>query len=137
MPTLGLLNQYSNNADSEETYQFIQEKLNQCLQSHVNCPKARETTLSKQILKIDTNCTDTIKLLEPENLHGEYATLSYCWGKDQLLKTTISSLGEMFCSISIGTLPPVFQDAIQVTRKLQIEYIWIDFLYIIQDSQED
>ncbi|KAL9032058.1 MAG: hypothetical protein Q9214_008126, partial [Letrouitia sp. 1 TL-2023] len=35
------------------------------------------------------------------------------------------------------TLPKTFRDAIQVTRKLHIRWLWIDSLCIIQDSPED
>ncbi|KAJ5802154.1 uncharacterized protein N7503_004604 [Penicillium pulvis] len=34
-------------------------------------------------------------------------------------------------------LPQTFQDAIQLTRRLGIRYLWIDSLCIIQDSHED
>ena len=39
--------------------------------------------------------------------------------------------------IDISTLPRNFQDAILVTRKLGIQYIWIDSLCIIQDDLRD
>ena len=34
-------------------------------------------------------------------------------------------------------LPPTFKDAIQIARKLGVNYLWIDSLCIIQDSMED
>ena len=37
----------------------------------------------------------------------------------------------------MSQLSQVFQDAINLTRRLGIEYIWIDSLCIIQDSSED
>jgi Heterokaryon incompatibility protein (HET) len=39
--------------------------------------------------------------------------------------------------ISLGDLPQTFRDAIEVARRLNIPYIWIDSLCIIQDSIED
>jgi len=37
----------------------------------------------------------------------------------------------------MSTLPQSLQDAIRVTRKLELRYIWIDALCIIQVSTED
>ncbi|KAH7417832.1 heterokaryon incompatibility protein-domain-containing protein [Cadophora sp. MPI-SDFR-AT-0126] len=39
--------------------------------------------------------------------------------------------------ISFNSLPRTFQDAIVVTRRLGLTYLWIDSLCIIQDSMED
>jgi hypothetical protein len=43
----------------------------------------------------------------------------------------------MMNAIAIADLPKTFQDAIAITRKLDIRYLWIDSLCIIQDSIED
>ena len=40
-------------------------------------------------------------------------------------------------SIKLHTLSQTFQDAFTVTRALGLQYIWIDALCIIQDSQDD
>jgi hypothetical protein len=45
-------------------------------------------------------------------------------------------LGREF-RIPFDALPPVFQDAIHVTRELGEKYIWIDSLCIIQNSTKD
>ena len=39
--------------------------------------------------------------------------------------------------IFTASLPKTFQDAVYVTRKFGIQYLWIDSLCIIQDSKED
>jgi hypothetical protein len=40
-------------------------------------------------------------------------------------------------AIPIENLPPTFQDAVHITRRLGFNYLWIDSLCIIQDSPED
>jgi hypothetical protein len=40
-------------------------------------------------------------------------------------------------AIPIESLPPTFQDAVHITRRLGFKYLWIDSLCIIQDSPED
>ena len=44
---------------------------------------------------------------------------------------------EFMAGISSSQLPQTFQDAITVARRLQIRYLWIDSLCILQDSPED
>ncbi len=40
-------------------------------------------------------------------------------------------------SIPMATLPKTFRDAVAVTRALDIRYIWIDSLCIVQDDLQD
>jgi hypothetical protein len=40
-------------------------------------------------------------------------------------------------SIPVEILPRTIRDAFIVAWKLDIQYVWIDALYIIQDSEED
>jgi hypothetical protein len=67
----------------------------------------------------------------------QYATLSYCWGNRDFIKTSKSNLEEFFVDIPHHRLPQTFKDAIQVTQALNIDYIWIDSLCIVQDSDVD
>ena len=64
-------------------------------------------------------------------------TLSHCWGGQQPLTTTIHSLAQRKSGIPLNTLPALYRDAVTITRKLGVSYLWIDSLCIIQDSHED
>ncbi|TEY28612.1 hypothetical protein BOTCAL_1012g00020 [Botryotinia calthae] len=84
-----------------------------------------------------------IKLVETKTFNlSEYTTqvryicLSYCWGTDgKLLRTTKENIEQHKGQISIDfDMPLVFCDAISVTRKLGVRYLWIDTLCIIQDG---
>lgn len=76
-----------------------------------------------------------------KNQTPRYAALSYCWGtaddaKAQL-KTTRASYAIWQAGIETGKITPVLQDAILVTRKLSIPYLWVDSLCIFQDDIAD
>jgi hypothetical protein len=43
----------------------------------------------------------------------------------------------MLNEIPMTILPQTFRDAISITRRLGVQYLWIDSLCIIQDSEED
>src|SRR5271170_8055968 len=53
------------------------------------------------------------------------------------LKSTRDTLKAHFAGIPWSSLPETFQDAITITRKLGIQYLWIDALCIVQDDLSD
>ncbi|KAL0940720.1 uncharacterized protein CTRU02_203483 [Colletotrichum truncatum] len=70
-----------------------------------------------------------------------YATLSYCWGSQEkglsqlrLLKHVAADLRAGF---TLEAMSPVQRDAVAVTRALEIPYLWIDALCILQDDKDD
>jgi hypothetical protein len=68
-----------------------------------------------------------------------YAALSYCWGDAALnrLKTTQDSLSAHQQGIDCSQLPKTIRDAVETTRALGLEYLWVDSLCIVQDDDED
>jgi len=75
-----------------------------------------------------------------ENEQGKaepYAALSYCWGGEQAVKTTLDSIYRHRTRINIGDLSESIQGAIFTTIELGLRFIWIDALCIIQDDPLD
>lgn len=68
---------------------------------------------------------------------GNYIALSHCWGEVQPLKTSYASYRDRRREIKMSDMPPTFRDAVIVCRALEIRYLWIDSLCIVQDSDED
>ena len=74
---------------------------------------------------------------------GDYVALSHCWGPlldssaGMYARTLKNNLNEMQRAIPSNLLPQNFQDAILTVRKLQLRYLWIDALCIIQDDPAD
>ena len=87
---------------------------------------------------IDVGTAETkLSLHASSGESARYVALSYCWGKDTPLSTTNSTLEDRKRSIAFESLPKTYQDAVIITRKLGVRYLWIDSLCILQDSQED
>jgi hypothetical protein len=63
--------------------------------------------------------------------------LSHAWGDFQPLRTTKETLPVHQAGIKWSELPPTFQDAVIITKKLGFQYLWIDSLCIIQNSPDD
>ncbi|CAH0045590.1 unnamed protein product [Clonostachys solani] len=68
-----------------------------------------------------------------------FATLSYVWGAEPFLRLVKDNLETLMTpgSLRNASLPLTISDAIEVCRNLQIRYIWIDSLCIIQDDESD
>ena len=66
-----------------------------------------------------------------------YATLSYCWGGAEFVKLKQENIEDFRRNIPIEKLCKTWKDAIFIAQHLGLEYIWIDALCIIQDSDED
>ena len=77
----------------------------------------------------------------PPKPHCKYAALSYVWGQVssltlQATTDNISSLNEEGV-IFQSPLPATIRDAIVACTKLEIPYLWVDQLCILQDRKED
>src|SRR3569833_2176974 len=68
---------------------------------------------------------------------GKYAALSYRWGGPQDFQTTLGTLQRKLSGFSHESLPATLQDAVTITRKLGMRYLWVDSECIIQDCEVD
>ena len=72
-----------------------------------------------------------------------YACLSHCWGpsprrpQSNILKTKRSTLEQFKIEVPWHELTKTFKDAIEICRRLNIDYLWIDSLCILLDSVDD
>ena len=64
----------------------------------------------------------------------QYLTLSHCWGQIEMMTLTKENLSEMHTHIHFSQLTKTFWEAMEVTVRLGIRYIWIDSLCIVQNS---
>ena len=67
----------------------------------------------------------------------DYLTLSHCWGGLKLHSLVKSNLHAFQQAIPTDKLCQTFKDALEITRRLKHNYIWIDSLCIVQDDLED
>ncbi|KAL5331075.1 hypothetical protein ACEPPN_000604 [Leptodophora sp. 'Broadleaf-Isolate-01'] len=113
--------------------------LEECRRNHHKCPHDDASLpLPCRVLHVGHANDSHIRLYVSNPTEKKpYLALSYCWGGDQPIKLTQLTLESMRTGITLSTLPKTIRDAVYVTRSLGIEYLWIDALCIIQDSQED
>jgi Heterokaryon incompatibility protein (HET) len=61
----------------------------------------------------------------------------YCWGGDQVFSLKKSNIDAYKTSIPHETLPQTIKDAVKVTLRLGLSYLWVDSLCIVQDDDDD
>ncbi|RYP78784.1 hypothetical protein DL770_006843 [Monosporascus sp. CRB-9-2] len=81
-------------------------------------------------------------LVEALGRKGRYVALSHCWGKPNpntpaITKTELNNKPCRMQGIPMDEMSRNFQDAVEVTRNLGYQYLWIDSLCIIQDDLQD
>ncbi|KAI9696148.1 MAG: hypothetical protein M1820_008289 [Bogoriella megaspora] len=69
--------------------------------------------------------------------HVPYVTLSHCWGSTLIARLVRSLVEEYSLNIPWASLPQKLQAAIITVLKLELQYLWIDALCIIQDDNDD
>ena len=118
--------------------------LKTCITCHTACDRPRPSELDDwkptRLLYLGNEDSPELRLCQARVIPNQvrYATLSHCWGTDPERQTlTKRNIASWKKSIPNAEMMQTFRDAIQVTRRLKIQYLWIDSLCIIQDSNTD
>ncbi|RSL65987.1 hypothetical protein CEP53_003525 [Fusarium sp. AF-6] len=129
---------------SESSFDRIKRWINICKTEHAVCSEAEvkiTRDLPKRVIDIGLESNDGIHVFERDNpaerIDEPYIALSHCWGKTQHLVSKKATIDERKRNIPFGIMAKTFQDAVTISRKLGIRYIWIDSLCIIQDDDDD
>lgn len=126
-------------------FKLLREWIRACDVTH-KCHTRVDKFLPTRVLDVGhTQNPESIRLCSVGQCQGirtldTYIALSHRWGdpeQHRQFRTTRSNISSFQESIDYDQLPRTFQDAILVTRKLGIRYLWIDSLCIIQDDADD
>lgn len=139
MNTGGLDYNPTGSTGSAQSMQLIKHWTGNCFDHHKNCRTSISGWMPTRLLDVRRRRPRLVECMDlnvSSALSARYTSLSHCWGGSDIPRLTKSSL----VSFLRGRRPfqsflKTFQDAILVTRALGIDFIWIDSLCIIQDSQ--
>jgi hypothetical protein len=68
---------------------------------------------------------------------GSWLALSYCWGASSHFMLNQKTHKKLIAGLPLSGFPQTIRDAIVITRALGERYLWVDALFIMQDSPED
>lgn len=125
--------------DSPSTFNQIQRWIDQCLENHRSCqiPGPSSSERPTRLIRIDQSAS-TFQLTTQVAAETRYAAVSYRWGTaNDVYKLTTRTIEGMQKGVSTRILPKTIQDTLTIARGLDLEFIWIDRLCILQDCQKD
>ncbi|KAH4164750.1 hypothetical protein HBI24_171850 [Parastagonospora nodorum] len=126
----------SGDTGSEQSINTIKSWMTSCKSSHHHhCTVNGEVRLPKRILELTEARFHLREGLDNEAI---YACLSHCWGAAgpsfMLTEDTVENLK---AGMSSTELPRTFREAMEICLRLNIRYLWIDALCIIQQDIDD
>ncbi|KAK6836281.1 hypothetical protein PG987_006776 [Apiospora arundinis] len=137
---------------SEESFAVARAWLADCILGHGKEPRPKTNSgphpakvrpkVPRRLIDVvnKTGQPGEVSLVQPQ-LSGiyEYAALTYCWGQVQgaTWLTTKANLVSRSAGFIRSSMPQTLQDALIITEKLGLRYVWIDALCIVQDDPED
>ncbi|KAH8665266.1 heterokaryon incompatibility protein-domain-containing protein, partial [Tricladium varicosporioides] len=125
---------------SLQTMRQVRSQLEECQISHRKCIKNNAVSLLPTlVLDVGLLGDPLIRLhRSTPQQYGSFVALSYCWGRpgSQQCQTTKSTVDKHYTGIALQDLSLSIQDAVEVTRQLGIQYLWVDALCIVQHSED-
>jgi hypothetical protein len=131
-------------SSDDQCFDLARKWLHECREHHTACRSAYDSSLRPPTRLLDVGIdintgTDILKqgdvrLVQGASCEGPYAALSYCWGPDRDLILTHESESRLRAGIAATDFPGTLRDAVIVTRRVGVRYLWIDALCIFQDQ---
>lgn len=130
---------------AERSFSWARDQIQQCATNHHKCrlPEGEPPCfVPSRLIQIPSDPENGVFLrLRPDiPEHTKYAALSYCWGRPEAwpaCRTTRQNISGQLRRIPWATLPATLRDAVTATRRLNLEYLWIDSMCIVQDDEKD
>jgi len=139
----------SSNDPTNIVSSLIHPWLKDCLLLHAACfttvsaeiiDDRHGSDLPRRILQVRPGPDPSfVKIVHSDGLVSKYCALSHCWGPPEKrpFRTTAENMERVISGIPIDELPRTFREVIALVRAMEIDYLWIDSLCIIQDDQQD
>lgn len=127
----------------------IRDWITHCTRNHHHCQQTQDLSAKAAGKKfflpsrlLDVGCVNGNPHIRVRNTSDfkagtVYVTLSHCWGRNPVISLLDSNITEFQRSIPLQSLSKTFRDAVEVTRGLGYQYLWIDSLCIIRKSSDD
>ena len=127
----------NHHASVDTDLSVVKHWVNMCSRDHKRCGENAESWYPSRLLHLSQG--REVKLVVPKHSppKGVYITLSHRWGDHLSTKLNQSTMVQLQHGIDVARLPKTFQDTIMIADYLEISYLWIDALCIIQDEDDN
>ncbi|KAI1411203.1 HET-domain-containing protein [Hypoxylon sp. FL1857] len=119
---------------------LIKDRIEDCRINHPKCPDFDDEELPTRVIDVGLGGQDPF-LHVSRGKKGRYLALSHRWGDPNSSHKKLLTFQENLVAhckrMPLAEFPKTFRDAIEVTRGLGIQYIWIDSICIVQNDTVD
>jgi hypothetical protein len=125
---------------SRENLQLAKMWLHNCMHSHLSCnPPKTANWLPSRLLHVGSQDEPVLRLILSSSisLESQYAALSHRWGTNKGFLLTSANFPQYLKSIPVSGLSSTLRDAVDTTRGIGLQYLWVDSMCILQDDPED
>ncbi|KAB8226925.1 HET domain-containing protein [Aspergillus alliaceus] len=107
-----------------------------CRENHPSCQRPR--FMPKRLVDVGLG-NRGMCLVEDVHPACQYVALSHCWefSEAATVQTTKRNLEETKAYISYMSLSKTFRDAVDICKWLDVPYLWVDSICIVQDDPGD
>lgn len=129
-------------ADSPECMDMAKSWLQECLTDHAKCGQRQpsgehhQKPLPDRVIYVGAD-REPYVFCNADKTAAPYAALSHRWGGNIRPQLKRDNLQDLIKRIPLLDFSKTFRDAVTVCRALNIQYLWIDSLCIVQDSPQD
>jgi hypothetical protein len=119
-------------------FKHLRAWLKRCDDDHKCKGTIAKDSMPTRVIDIGLEKNDLLTLRDSNQINTcSYVALSHCWGEYQAgekerICTHAKNLNDRKRGFQVETLPKTFQDAVEVTRQLGQQYLWIDSICIEQ-----
>ncbi|KAK4554714.1 hypothetical protein LTR86_008216 [Recurvomyces mirabilis] len=107
-----------------------------CESQHALCNAPANGVRPARLLEVTGTSDEHIQLVPGHLVDEGYVALSYCWGKAEIPVLTKARLQDSKLLPRIKDLPLLYRGVMRLLSVMQIRYLWIDSLCIVQDDDE-
>ena len=136
LPIPQLMGSIHEDRSSPSCIAMCRDWIRSCEEEHPRCQSPYSSLPPRRLLWCSPDAG--VRLCPATQAHEcRYLALSYCWGGMRPLATTVDTLSSHELGIPMTALPKLYRDVVILARSLDIPYVWIDSLCIVQDEEED
>jgi hypothetical protein len=131
--------QICEDSSSQAAFARAAEWLAYCVKHDPGCAQPDQNYVPRRLVNVNLGNEALHPFLEEPTAPKKYACLSYCWGpdSDDVVRTTKNNIEAHLPAIPIQSMPASLQDAVKVCRRLDIPYLWVDSLCILQGHRDE
>ncbi len=125
---------------SSAIFQLLESWIDRCEKQDSSCVLTEHASLPRRVIRVGRESGhENPALFDGTGILDRYTTLSYRWGNSSVNThvTTESNLESRKLRFPLTSMPKTIRDAITVTRRLGVLYLWVDAICIVQDSVQD